>query len=122
MVGLTWKMKNNYVDLSIMLRSKKHGAIPAGDYLSQADLPEGDIEFRCETVSEVVQQKIFPLEKALKLYDVSFKQYMGYLMLHNKPKIIVDTHIITVFFTTMLGLIDIPDKILDSKTEKVIAD
>jgi hypothetical protein len=118
-------MKNNYVDLSTMFQTNKHKMIPAGDQISEPDVisdSEQDIQFRCETVSEIVKDKIFPLKKALEIYNVTFRQYFGYLLLHDESKITIDSDVIQVFLTTMFNAMDLSVSHLDSKTEKVIAD
>ena len=99
--------------------------ISVGDYVSQSENIsnlEQDIEFRCETVSEVVAEKIFPLEKALGIYNVTFRQYLGYLLLRNESKITIDGDTVVNFLTVMFDAMDISEPHLGKKAGKVISD
>ena len=108
-----------------MLTKKKNNMIPAEDFISESGSFEEavqDLEFRCETVSEVVKEKVFPLKKALEVYNVTLGQYFGYLMLRNDSKITLENDVVLSIFATVLNAMDFSDPNLDSKTEKVISD
>jgi len=108
-----------------MFQSKKHNLVAAGDYVTEEESQfnrEDDIERRCETITEVVKNKVFPLERALSVYNVSFRQYFGYLMLQSQTKIHIDSNIFASFISVMLDMIDISDSHRNTKAEKIVAD
>jgi hypothetical protein len=93
-----------------MFPAKKHKLIPAGDYVTAEEAvldKETDIERRCETVDEVIKQNVMPVSKALGAYHISYKQYLGYLMLKNKGKILVDGVTIISILQDVLQTMDL---------------
>lgn len=107
-----------------MFQRKKHNLIPMGDYVTLNESmsgPEEDVERRCETVTEVVKKKIFTLDHALSLYNVSLRQYIGHLMLRNQSRVITDSAHISAITAMLLDLMDLSEKRLDSRTEKIVA-
>ena len=107
-----------------MFQKKKHNLIPAGDYVTAAESKldaDQDIERRCESVAEVVKDKVFPLARALSVYNVSFRQYVGYMMLRDKSKIIIKSSDVGSIVTNVLDMMDFSNSHLDSNTEKMVA-
>ena len=109
-----------------MFQNKINKLIPAGDYMTKEEAildRETDIKRRCETVADVVKNKIFTLPQALKAYDVSIEEYFGYMMLKpKKQKIIMDVGTVAAIMNALLNIMDLSHANLDNQTKKVVSD
>lgn len=109
-----------------MFQDKKSKLIPKGDYVTENEAlmdDEWEIRSRCESVHDVVTKNVIPLSKALKAYEVTLEQYMGYVMME-KPnaKISMDATTLIMFAQIFLGLVDIANAKLDNRTKRLVED
>ena len=109
-----------------MFQSKKNKLIPAGDYVTLEEAvidSETDIKYRCETVDDLVRDKVFTLPQALKAYEISPIQYLGYSMLMpKKQKLLLDTTTFIALMEAMLRIVDFSKSNLDARSKKVVKD
>ena len=109
-----------------MFQSKKNKLVPAGDYVTLEEAVinnETDIRYRCETVDDLVKDKVFTLPQALKAYDISPEQYLGYSMLiPKKQKVLLDTPTFIALMNAMLRIVDFSKSNLDARSKKVVKD
>jgi hypothetical protein len=121
---LNLRNKEQLRKFETMFQSKKNKLIPAGDYVTAEEVVinnQTDIKYRCETAESVVKDKILPLSQALKAYELSTEQYLGYLMLQpKKQKILVDNGTFAALMTAVLGFVDFPHSNLDDCSKKVV--
>ncbi|HTE34158.1 MAG TPA: hypothetical protein VK666_27450 [Chryseolinea sp.] len=107
-----------------MSHPKKHTLIPAGDYMTaeEAAMDEStEIRRRCETIDEVVKDKIFTLPDALAAYDVSPREYIGYVLMSNtKKKVMVDQMMAIAMMSAIVSVLDLTR--VDHRIEKVFTD
>lgn len=109
-----------------MFQDKKNKLVPRGDYVAVNESvmdKEWEVRSRCESVHDVVTQRIIPLSKDLKAYDITLEQYFGFLMIKSlKVKIIMDAMTIGTLLKVVLGFMDIPNTGLDAKTQQLVED
>jgi hypothetical protein len=109
-----------------MFQRNKNKLVPAGDYVTLEETvidSETDIKYRCETVDDLVKDKVFTLPQALKAYELNTEQYLGYLMLKpKKQKILVDNGTFAALMTAVLGFVDFSHSNLDARSKQVVKD
>ena len=110
-----------------MLDRKRHKGVPPGDYVADNEgiqHPAEAIERRCETVDDVVKNKVFTLAEALTAYKVTPEQFFGYKMLNKSRshKLIVDTVTFLTIFQSLFNQFDLTHSDLNPPTKKAVAE
>jgi hypothetical protein len=107
-----------------MFRDRKNKLIPKGDYVTADEAvmdEESEIRSRCESVYDVVSQEIIPLPKALKAYNITIEQYIGFLLLQKgRIKVVMDNTLIMSVAKVFLSIMDNSRSNLDARAKTIV--